>query len=495
MYFKTTLLGLFIFSIFLIACKKWDDHTALKDQNLNLNLLQAVSERPNLSKFYEYLQKTGLDKELSSSKTYTVWAPTNDALQNLDPAIAADSARLRKLIANHIAFQQFFTRDVPLAEGMRIPMLSGKRIGFLKNKFDDASIIESDKFVNNGVLHLVDKIAPVLSNAWELVNETKTAFLQSAFITSLNFNGFDPSTAIIDSINAVTGQPIYRPGTGVIARNRFNDQVYDLKNEQKQYTYFILNNTGFNVEVNKLKPYYATGTADSTTNLSSFAVVKDLLVDSLMLNPAQWPDTLRLISKFGVTIPIEKSKIVETRKMSNGIAYVMSSVNFSAKSKIPTIINQGRNPSAFFRPTGELVDVRNATFYRARTHPVTGQLFNDIFLYNHGVASLNIQYQSQNTPSVKYKVSWVAVNDTLTVDRGNRINPVVFSQRLAMGSRTSTSFALIAVNPNNYNEVSLGEYTQTGYGDLNMFLTAANSGTAGVNSLSLYYIKLVPDIQ
>ena len=58
MYFKTTLLGLFIFSIFNLSCNKWDDHTKIGEQNLNVNLLQAISEQPNLSKFYEYLQKS-----------------------------------------------------------------------------------------------------------------------------------------------------------------------------------------------------------------------------------------------------------------------------------------------------------------------------------------------------------------------------------------------------------------------------------------------------
>ena len=67
-------------------------------------------------------------------------------------------------------------------------------------------------------------------------------------------------------------------------------------------------------------------------------------------------------------------------------------------------------------------------------------------------------------------------------------------QRLAMGARTSASFALIAVAPNNFNEIYLGDYTQLSFGTLNMFLTSALSTTAGVNSLTLDYIKLVPDI-
>ena len=103
MYSKTKFLCVFIFAHCLAGCNKWDDHTNVSNQDLKLSLLEAINQKTNLSKFYEYLQKTGLNKDLASSKTYTVWAPTNDALQNLDPAVVADSARLRQFIGNHIS--------------------------------------------------------------------------------------------------------------------------------------------------------------------------------------------------------------------------------------------------------------------------------------------------------------------------------------------------------------------------------------------------------
>src|SRR6478735_1483116 len=111
MDFKKTFLWVFCLALCLLGCKKWEEHTALDNQDLAKTLLDEVSQRSNLSKFTEYLKKTGLDKELASSKTYTVWAPTNDALQNLDPTIVADSAKLRRFIANHIAYQSFFLRN------------------------------------------------------------------------------------------------------------------------------------------------------------------------------------------------------------------------------------------------------------------------------------------------------------------------------------------------------------------------------------------------
>lgn len=497
MHLKTTVLGIFIFALCLGGCKKWDDHTKVDNQDLTKTLLDEISQRSNLSRFNEYLKKTGLDKELASSKTYTVWAPVNDALQNLDPAIVADSARLRQFIANHISYQTYFTRNA--APAVRVPVLNGKRVNFSSTKFDDATITEADKYLSNGVLQVIDKVAPVYPNAWELLNATKTSFQQSAFILSLTRKVFDPSNAIIDSISSQTGLPVYHPGTDSVLRNSFNAEVFDLQSEANQYTYFILNDAAFNTEVAKLTPYFKTSSTDSTKSLASNAVVRDLIVEGVY-TIAQLPAVLT--SKFGVKIPVDKSKIVETRKMSNGVAYVISGINFDPKEKIPAVVVQGENYRGFFDAAGNPVTPRqnnvSAIFIRSRVTP-GGEPFIDMFAYNHGISALNAQYQVRNLPSVKYKVYWVAVNDTLIVDRTNRIDPVTFNQRLAMGAR-GTNFlpqtppAAGLATPNNYNEVYLGDYEQSTYGTLDMFLTAAASTSNTANRLNLDYIKLVPDL-
>lgn len=498
MYSRTIWLPVLCFVLCLAGCKKWDEHTAVENQDLTKTLLDEISGRPALSKFNEYLKKTGLDKELASSKTYTVWAPTNDALQSLDAGTAADTAKLRRFIANHIAYQLYFRRNAQT--GIRVPVLNGKRVLFTGNQFDEAAVTEADKYVSNGVLHVIDKMAPAYPNVWEVVDSTKTTYLQSAFIASLTRRVFDPANAVIDSFSVVTGLPVYRPGTDSVLRNGYNTNVYDLRSEEKQYTYFILTDAAFNTELAKLSPYFKTSTTDSTRNLASYAVAKDLIVEGLYtLN--QLPAVLT--SKFGVKIPVDKSKIVEIRKLSNGIAYVVSGVAFDVKDKIQPVVVQGEAYRGFFDANGVAATPRqnnvSAVFIRSRITP-TGVSFTDMFAYGHGIAGLNAQYQVQNLPSVKYKVYWVAPNDTLNVN-GN-IVPAAFTQRLAMGARganllpTVAPLAPLNVTPRNYNEVYLGDYTQSSYGTLDMFLTNANptTGEPGGNRLNLDYIRLVPDL-
>lgn len=496
MYFKTTVLCAFFFAFFLAGCKKWDDHTKLTNQDVSKTLSEEISQHSNLGKFYDYLKKTGLDKELASSKTYTVWAPTDDALKTLDPTIVADSAKLRVFLSNHIALESYFKSNTTIP--VRVGMLNGKRVTFTGSKFDDATLLEADKYVGNGVLHIIDKIAPVYPNAWELLDNTKTTYQQSAYILSLTRKVFDPANAVIDSINSQTGQPVYRPGTDSVLRNSFNTGVYDLQDESKQYTFFILNDAGFNAEINKLSPYYNTSTTDSTKNLASNAVVRDLAVDGYYTID-QLPAVLT--SKFGVKIPIDKSKIVETKKLSNGVAYVISGIDFSKNDKIPTVIVQGENYRGFFDANGVAVTPRkdnvSAVYVRYRVNPNNGQQFTDMFAWGHGISGLNALYTAFSLPSIKYKVYWVAVNDTLR--RNGNVVPVTFTQKLAMGARGANLLPTIApltnnVTPLNYNEVYLGDYVMPAYGNLNMFLTANASTGDGTNSLNLDYIKLVPDL-
>ena len=495
MHLKTLFSWVF-FALCVVSCNKWDDHTRVGNQDLTKTLAVEISQHANLSRFYGYLQKTGLDKELASSRTYTVWAPVNDALQSLDPAMVADSARLRQFIANHISYESYFTTTAQ--PGVRVPMLNGKRVVFAGKKFDDATVAEADKSVGNGVLQVIDKAAPVYPNAWELVNNTKAVFQQNAFVLSLTRKVFDATNAIIDSISAQTGQPVYRPGTDSVLRNSFSTAVYDLQSEEKQYTYFVLADAAFNTETAKLNAYFKTSTADSTKTLAQYAVAKDLLVEG-EYSLAQLPAVL--VSKFGVKIPVDKSKIVETRRLSNGVAYVISALSFDVKDKVPAVVVQGESYRSFFDVAGNAVAPRqnnvSAIFIRSRMNPVSGFPFTDVFVYNHGISALGVQYQVPNLPSVKYKVYWVAVNDTLIVDRANAVVPAVFTQRLAMGSLGANFLPNAtgqSVNPLSYTETYIGDWVQSSYGLLNMYLTAAASAAAATNKLNLDYIRLVPDL-
>jgi hypothetical protein len=239
----------------------------------------------------------------------------------------------------------------------------------------------------------------------------------------------------------------------------------------------MLTDAAWDVEVNKYRTYFPTSTTDSTTMTASWNVIRDFAVDTVY-DPATIPDTI--LSKSGTKVGIDKAAIVRTIKTSNGIVYIMNKLDVKPLDKFKTYLIQAENY------TSTSVNRRSNTYFRDRFNTVTGKDFTDVLVLGHGVALFNIRYQIAEMPAVKYKAYWVALNDFQTV---------TFTQKLGIGSATSTTFGYTTVAVNDFNEVYIGEFINTRYWPkYDIYLTAANSTTQAANSLVCDYIKLVPGL-
>ena len=463
----------------LFSCEKWEERVTLINDSLGRNLLEQVSTQPDLSKFQELLIKSGYDKLVSSSQNYTVFAPTNKALESLDMASLKDSASIKAFVGNHIALQSYPMPSTSLET--RIKLLNGKYIALTKGLLGDSPISTANVFVGNGVLHVLDKYSPVLPNLWTYINSSKAEYVQNKVLANLIYLSFNPAKAIIDSINGTTGRPIYRAGSGFEQKNQFTDAVYDLTDESKQYTYFILNDQALATEIAKVTPFFKTSTTDSTYNAASWNIIKDVAVEGYY-SPEKLPDVLK--SKFGVEIPLNKTAILKSIKMSNGIAYVLNKVDFKLQDKMQPIVVEAEGNSTFMQ------GISTATFaVMDKKNPTTNVPFTQLLFAGHGVTNFWVRYRVQAVPAAKYKVYWVAVNDQSRTNYTSSgvTPPVTLTQRLAMGSVTNTTFANITVTLNNYSEVLLGEYTTTRFGTLDLFLQGS-----GTTPIVLDYVRLVP---
>ena len=504
----------FVFAC-MLSCKKWNDRTAVTDPALNETLASYISRQSNLSTFNSYLVKTGLDKMLGASKNYTVWAPANDALASLDPGVVNDTAKLKAFLLNHISGQQFFTRMV--TDSMRVPLLNGKRVYFSKKHFDEANITQADVYVRNGVLHVTDKGIAPLPSIWEYIQGNTAAYSQNAYISSLVYQVQDPALAVLDSINPATGLPVYKPNTGIVPINAFRTRVYDIGNEDSLYTYVVMNNTAYATEVNREKPYFASNDANIATANASWNTVKDLAIAGVY-RPDQLPAAF--LSRFGVHIPISTSTIVETRRASNGIIYIVNDATPALAEKIPTVIVQGETPVGFKSNEGKYTI---KIFYRQRNNPLTGQSFNDIYM---NLGSLGpgyfADYISNDLLTVKYKIYWVALSDkTNSTNSGDGVygTDSTFQQMLQIGPDSPKVFMPTLFNvttkvlPYKYDEIYLGEFTNDKYdwplsfpmstpdGQVHtrnpatrrLRLQAPAAATTGIPfNLTLDYVKFVP---
>lgn len=467
-----------LLSVCLAACQNWDDRIAVPDGALTKNLFTEISAQPDLSSFSGLLVKSGYDKLISSSKNYTVWAPTNKAMEGVDLTTLSDSTALKLFVGNHVALQTYPTTT----QAIRVRLLNDKYVSFENGRLGNAQVVSPNKYVANGILHTIDKPSAVLPSLWGFINASRDTYVQNKVLGTLSYVVVNPAKAIVDSISSTTGQPVYRPGTGLEQRSKFTDLVYDLADESKQFTYIILTNEAFSTEVNKVLAFFKTSTTDSTYSLASYQVMKDLAVEGLY-TADKLPALLK--SKFGVDVPLDKSALVSTVNLSNGIAYVFSKADVKVADRMQPIVVEGET----FNDRLQAISSQ-ALVVREKVHPTTGLPFRDLSIIAHNVANFWVLYRVPGVPAMKYKVYWAAYNDQSRNYRTNTV-PYVINQRLAMGSLTATTFANTAVpvvGPTvPYAELLLGEYTTTAYGTLNMYLMAN-----GVNNMSLDYIRLVP---
>ena len=495
------LLWLACIGILFSACdKKWDEHNAVADPLAGETLLEEVAKNPDLSKFSEYLSKTGYDKLLASSNTFTVWAPTNAALQAVDPALIDTDEDLKMFVGMHIATQSLLTTSIQQPY-VAVKTLSSKNVTLTKTTVDDIALVSKDKYVANGVLNVIGTALVPKVNAWEYLVSTNT--LQKQVLSQYTYTYRDLNKAVQTGVDPATGEPVYEPGTGFVTSNSYRDALFrdangmisrrhDINNEDSLFTYIVLTDAAFMAEKNKLERYYAAG--DSTDSITNLNVVKDLVFHGL-LNKDNFPQSVYSAGD-SVRFHLKADAVVETHRVSNGIVYVMNSIDYDLGvngvydpyTKIKPIIIQGENLAGDMNNLNA-GDRANRT--RIRRNPNTQQIYTDFISENHGKANYWIRYNAPGTVHpIKYKVYWVAVIDfqeakfPMSITFKNINQPRAFTREVEL---------------DDYSEVELGEYTfdklyssTTKSLQLPVFLMGPNITTNGLNTLVLDYIKMVP---
>lgn len=470
-------------TIALVSCSNpWDDREDNGDANLGVTLNEAITNTTEVSQFAKLLTQTGYDKVLASSKTYTVFAPTNDAMSQVDASILNDPEALNKFVANHIALTSF--SSVRKAEQEKIQMLGNKYLTFKgSTTIGDATIVSADHYAANGVFHIINKaLAPKL-NIWEYVNANTGTYEMNAYLVFLKeFSIYKEDEVAKENAPA-----------GFLAdslSNSYLRNVYNLNNEKNSYTLFLMEDGGYNEEVNKMKPYLIKTSndpeKDSTAIYSKYFTIRDLAFPKAYTKDAL-PATLT--SRFGVQFNVDKTQIVgEPIQLSNGVIYIMKKVDVTLPNRLLTTTLQGEANIGYGNGSS------NRIARRDKTDP-SGIPFKDIIVQSPGVAQYFLTYNAKDMYSTTYKVYWRALNDLGTT-------PAPFSQKLIVGGKwelvgTTTKltnplkdFGYKSVLVNDYTEVYLGDVVVTQSGNIDLISLWANTTTT--SPLSLDYLKFVP---
>jgi len=486
-------LTFFCLPVLLISgCKdQWKEHNALINAENELTLLDKIKQQPELSSFAALLVKTGYDKVLASTKTFTVWAPTNDAIGKIGQAVLQEDSLAKQFVANHIVNQNYLASGLK-SSGLaahRLETLNGKYITFKGTTVEDAKLLKTDLVVRNGVLHEIDAALEVHQNVWEYLRGLSgVAQKQVAFLQSMNFS--IEGTTKVYSAN----------GT----RNDYLEQVAGLNDESKQFTYILLTDAGFDQEYSKLSKFFLVENPmaryDSTqVYRTALQVTKDFVADHVVL-PADLGATL--LATTAVSIPIDKNAVVSSYRASNGMVYIMNKVDFDVyRDKIRPIVLEGEQMNSFSR-----TDRGGNILTRIRLDEA-GTQFTDRVISGTGYAQFWARGRVNNLYAGKYQVYWRALNDqgwSAAVPPA----PVNFKQKLGFSAAPGALLPYVDIIPYTtvaYNnpddrirvreqlkEVYLGDITVAAWGANQLYVIGDNVTTAGLNTTSLDYVKLVP---
>jgi transforming growth factor-beta-induced protein len=128
------------------------------------NVLDAARENPELSTFVSLIKQAGLADFFLCAGPFTVLAPTNDAFDDLDPALLRDLLRprnieqLQEVLLYHIL--PGYQPSPSFTAGPTETLLFGfdMQVEVDPLTFDNANVVDADAEACNGVLHTIDTV-------------------------------------------------------------------------------------------------------------------------------------------------------------------------------------------------------------------------------------------------------------------------------------------------------------------------------------------------
>ncbi|MDR1343311.1 MAG: fasciclin domain-containing protein [Prevotellaceae bacterium] len=323
--------------LLLSACRQdpWDDHIKESGQATGSSLLDVVQANPEWSSFYGALVATGCDTLLRSANTYTVFVPANSAWGAVN---MNDVAALKKIALNHIAYEKKLATEN--LQSASLQMLSGKvlRYDAEKQTFNGAKVTSPDHVASNGVLHVTDKLVEMNDNVWDNILKIRNNS-QVAYLRSLGHREMDMERSVQRGVNEV-GQPVY----DTVWVEDVNDflKAIPLNDEAKEWTYIVLENSGFVDLQTKYTPYFrvpADPQGEQTAALVSLNICRDFAFEGKI--DITQHDTLTGV--YGVKVPVKNAVVRNTYESSNGIVYVIDKSNILLREKIKPIVIEGED--------------------------------------------------------------------------------------------------------------------------------------------------------
>lgn len=130
------------------------------------NIYQTVGDNESLAILHNALRATGLDSVLSQDGPYTLFAPSDNAIDELTPNYAdavpgsVEREELKNILMHHVVKGSY--SDTEIAGMEELEPLYGEPLQVIKVDgtitLDSAALIFSDREADNGYVHVVDEV-------------------------------------------------------------------------------------------------------------------------------------------------------------------------------------------------------------------------------------------------------------------------------------------------------------------------------------------------
>ncbi|MCF8227225.1 MAG: fasciclin domain-containing protein [Bacteroidales bacterium] len=158
------LIFVFPYMFFYQGCnKEWDKHYRSVDTTtVKEKILEEMEAIPDISQFTDAVKQVGdLGDLLEQNRLYTVFAPNNEAFDQIDPAILSDDTLFKRLIKYHFISGKYNLKDFIAAD---LTTFNDKYLNFsFEDETNDlliddsAKIADPDYLSQNGMIQIIDK--------------------------------------------------------------------------------------------------------------------------------------------------------------------------------------------------------------------------------------------------------------------------------------------------------------------------------------------------
>ncbi len=365
-------------------------------------ITECIQENSQLSTFYNMLKITGYDKILNSSQSYTVWAPTNDALAGID---TTNKSSVLNIVENHIARSRHTTSGI---ETQAVLMIDGKYIFFNRTdsgfSFGNNTIVDPNLPASNGLVHIIDGYAPYLNNLWEYIGTAERLDSLKKYLYGAVQNEFDPENSIEIGVDT-TGAAIY--DSVFILSNPVLKKIGQIDSEDSVFTGIFPDNDAWSEAYGRIEGFFNfpldAGSVKRQRAMTQYTLVKDMLFRGWLMQP----ETLdSLVSSTGNVYhnPGLIFSGTEGTYLSNGISHITSqmpyvdTVSWFNELKVEAEDEEGREKSS-------------STIYPKSGYGSGMNVSNNKYIYVDPGSSTSpsVTFSIPNTLSAKYNIYCVFV--------------------------------------------------------------------------------------